>query len=218
MSQDLSLYHLTRPNKTEQQKPAALFLFHGYGSNEGDLFTLADQLPDELFIISVRAPRPLEPVGHAWYSIYFDTSSGKFNDTEEAIEARDLIAKFIAEATEAYNLDAKNITLLGFSQGCILSLATVLSYPGIAKNVIGLSGYIDPAMLASGYENNDYSALNVYVSHGSVDQVIPVEWAQETPKLLAKVGIETKLHEYPVGHDLCPQNFYDFRDWLVDKI
>lgn len=219
MSQEsLSLHHITKPAVTTKPKPAALFLFHGYGSDENDLFSFASELPEELYIISVRAPQPMQPYGNAWYTIHWDGPDGKFNDTEEAIQSRDAIANFVREATECYNLDANNITLLGFSQGCILSLATAISYPNLAKNVIGLSGYIDPEMLMPGYDNGDFTNLNIFISHGSVDQVIPIEWAQKTPAFLKKIGIESKLHEYPVGHGVAPQNFYDLKEWLMERM
>lgn len=214
----LSLFHVTRPAKTNIEKPNALFLFHGYGSDENDLFSFAAELPEDLFIISVRAPMPMQPYGNAWYTIHWDGPDGKFNDTKEAIQSRDLIVKFIKEATETYNLNPSTISLLGFSQGCILSLAVALSYPKLAKNVIGLSGYIDPEMLQSGYETADFSSLNIFVSHGTVDQVIPVEWAEKTPAFLKKLGIKTELKKYPVGHGVAPQNFYDFKEWLVEKV
>lgn len=215
---ELSLHHITRPAKTTKEKPDALFLFHGYGSDENDLFSFASELPEELFIISVRAPIAMQPYGNAWYSIHWDNTNGKFNDTEEAISARNLIAKFVTEAIEKYNLNPNTISLLGFSQGCILSLAVALSYPNLAKNIIGLSGYIDPEMIQSGYEKADFLKLNVFVSHGTVDQVIPVEWARKTPAFLNKLGIETKLKEYPVGHGVAPQNFYDFKEWLLNNL
>ena len=218
MNKTLSLHHITKPAVSSKEKPAALFMFHGYGSDENDLFSFASELPEELFIISVRAPRPMQPQGNSWYTIHWDGPDGKFNDVPEAIESRDAIANFIKEATEAYCLDPNNITLLGFSQGCILSLATAISYPNLAKNVIGLSGYIDPDMLMPGYENQDFSNLNIFVSHGTVDQVIPVEWAQKTPPFLNNIGIQTTLHEYPVGHGVAPQNFYDLKEWLLSNI
>ncbi|WP_010520998.1 alpha/beta hydrolase [Aquimarina agarivorans] len=218
MTKELSLHHITKAANSTKDKPAALFMFHGYGSDENDLFSFSAELPEELFIISVRAPQPMQPYGNAWYTIHWDGSNGKFNDTDEAIASRDKIAAFIKEAIEAYNLDAANITLLGFSQGCILSLATALSYPTLAKNVIGLSGYIDPDMLIAGYETADFSNLNIFISHGTVDQVIPIEWAQKTPEFLNKLGFNITLKEYPVGHGVAPQNFYDLKVWLQKHI
>ncbi len=215
---NLSLHHITRPAKTENKQANGLFLFHGYGSDENDLFSFASELPDDLFIISVRAPMPMQPQGNAWYTIHWDGPDGKFNDSEEAIQSRDAIAKFVQEATEAYNLNPNTISLLGFSQGCILSLAVALSYPKLAKNIIGLSGYIDPEMLRAGYESADFSSLNIFVSHGSVDQVIPLQWAEKTPAFLQKLGIETELKTYPVGHGVAPQNFYDFKEWLLKQL
>lgn len=218
MPESLSLFHITRPSTITDQKPPAIILLHGYGSNEEDLFSFASELPTELFVISVRAPQPMQPYGNAWYTIHWDTTNGKFNDIDEAIASRDLIAKFVSEAIQAYNLDANNITLLGFSQGCILSLATAISYPTLAKNVIGLSGYLDPEMLQPGYENADFKRLNIFLSHGNVDQVIPVEWARKTPEFLKTIGINTELKEYPVGHGVAPQNFYDLKQWLSTRI
>ena len=93
--ENLSLTHLIRkPNVASEKAPLAILL-HGYGSNEEDLFGFAEELPDELFIISVRAPLPLQPYGHAWYAIFWDNSTGKFSDDEQAKKSRDMIANFI---------------------------------------------------------------------------------------------------------------------------
>ena len=107
--------------------------------------------------------------------------------------------------------------MIGFSQGCILSYALALSYPNKIKRVIALSGYINEGILKENYEKNDFSQLSIYASHGLVDQVIPVEWAQKAPELLEKLGVDHKYSEYPVGHGVAPQNFYDFKAWLERK-
>ncbi len=214
----LSLHHIIKESKIKSEKKPVLFMFHGYGSDENDLFSFAEELPEELFIISVRAPYPMQPYGNAWYAIYFDAAQGKFSDDKQAILSRDKIANFIDEAVQAYNLDSDNVTLLGFSQGTILSYAVALSYPEKIKNVIGLSGYLNQDILKEGYEKNDFSNLNVYSSHGSVDQVIPIEWARKIPESLSKLGIKTSLNEFAVGHGVAPQNFYQFKDWLIKNI
>lgn len=192
-------------------------MLHGYGSNEEDLFSFAPELPKELCIISIRAPYNLDGYGFAWYAINFDAEFGKWSDDNQAITSREKIVLFIEEACKAYHLDKDNVTLLGFSQGTILSYAVALSYPERIKNVIALSGYINKKIVMPGYEAKDYSNLKIYASHGSVDQVIPVEWAQKVPELLTSLKIDFVYEEFPVGHGVAPQNFYAFQKWLQDK-
>jgi phospholipase/carboxylesterase len=214
----LSLYHIIRPSVIEDRRPPVIFLFHGYGSNEEDLFSFASELPSECFIISARAPNPLPPFGNAWYEINFDAKHGKWSDEEQAMASRNKIVNFIEEACEAYQLDKDNVTLLGFSQGTVLCYAVALSFPDKVKNVVALSGYIDENILEKNYTQKDHKNLNIYASHGQVDQVIPSEWAQKAPILLKKLGIKHKYEEFPVGHGVSAENFYSFRKWLEENI
>ncbi|WP_298315824.1 alpha/beta fold hydrolase [uncultured Aquimarina sp.] len=210
----LSLHHIIKEPTVKKDKTPVLFMFHGYGSDENDLFSFSSELQDELFVISVRAPYPMQPYGNAWYAIYFDAAQGKFSDDKQAIESRDKISNFIDEAVAAYDLDTDNVTLLGFSQGTILSYAVALSYPEKVKNIVALSGYLNEDILKENYADNDFSKLNLYCSHGSVDQVIPIDWARKAPLKLAELGIQTSLNEFPVGHGVDPRNFYQFKEWL----
>jgi len=132
--------------------------------------------------------------------------------------SRNKIVNFIEEACEAYQLDKDNVTLLGFSQGTVLSYAVALSFPDKVKNVVALSGYIDENILEKNYTQKDHENLNIYASHGQVDQVIPSEWAQKAPILLKKLGIKHKYEEFPVGHGVSAENFYSFRKWLEENI
>jgi phospholipase/carboxylesterase len=213
----LSLEHLIRPSSLKEGKPPVLFMFHGYGSNEEDLFSFAPELQLEFCVISVRAPYPMEPFGNAWYAINFDAKKGKWSDDEQAKTSRDKIVLFIDEACQAYGLDSDNITLLGFSQGTILSYAVGLSYPEKIKNVVALSGYINESILTADYAEKSHKDLKIYASHGQVDQVIPPEWAQRAPEFLSNLDIEHVYEEFPVGHGVAPQNFYAFKKWLEDK-
>ncbi|WP_452226968.1 alpha/beta hydrolase [Lacinutrix cladophorae] len=216
-TQNLSLYHIIRQSSLKENAPL-LILFHGYGSDENDLFSFASELPEELFIISVRAPQAMQPYGNAWYTINFDATGAKWSDDEEAKASRDLIAKFIDEATATYPVNKDNVSLLGFSQGTILSYAVALTYPEKVKNIIALSGYVNPAILPENVAIKDYSNLNFYCSHGSVDQVIPVDWARKAPIFLKSLNIKHEYSEFPVGHGVAPQNFYALKAWLATKI
>ena len=213
----LSLHHVIRKSTLTENAPL-LIMMHGYGSDENDLFSFASELPEELFIISVKAPHPMQPYGNAWYAINFDADKGKWSDNEEAIESRDLIATFIDEAVTTYPVNKNNVSLLGFSQGTILSYAVALTYPEKVKNIIALSGYINKDIFPQAIENRDYSKLDFYCSHGSSDQVIPVNWARLTPPILDSLNITYKYSEFPVGHGVAPQNFYELKDWLIERI
>ena len=214
----LSLEHIIRPSSLTNQKPPVLFMLHGYGSNEEDLFSFAPELPEELCIIAVRAPYILQPYGYAWYAINFDADKGKWSDDDQAIESRDKITDFIDEACTTYGLDETNVNLLGFSQGTILSYAVALSYPEKVKNIIALSGYINKSILRDGYKENDFKNLDFYCSHGDMDQVIPVEWARKAPETLKNLGIKHVYEEFPVGHGVAPQNFYSLKKWISNKV
>lgn len=211
---DLSLYHLVREPKIKQEKNPLLLLLHGYGSNEEDLFSFAAQLPDEYFIVSARAPYSLPPYGNAWYAITFDSDMNKFSDDKQAIESRDLIIKFIDELIVAYPIDKDNVTLLGFSQGSILSYAVALTHPEKIKRVAALSGYLNMDIVGKSLHAEDVTKVKFFISHGVVDQVIPVEWARKAPEFLKNLELDVEYHEYNSGHGVAPQNFYDLVDWL----
>lgn len=214
---NLSLYHLVREPKIKLDKNPLILLLHGYGSNEQDLFSFASELPEEYFIISARAPYDLQYGSYAWYAINFDADENKFSDHEQAKTSRDLIAGFIDELIENYPIDKENITLIGFSQGTILSYAVGLSYPQKVQRIIALSGYLNEEIIKDHFQENDFSNLKMFISHGTVDQVIPVDWAKKAPGILEKLGIKTVYKEYPVGHGVAPQNFFDLKNWLESK-
>ncbi len=213
----LSLHHIIRKSSLTENAPL-LIMMHGYGSDENDLFSFASELPKELFIISVRAPYPMQPSGNAWYAINFDADQGKWNDNEQARESRNLISMFIDEVIETYPINKSNISLLGFSQGSILSYAVALKYPEKIKNIIALSGYVNQDILPEDLNPKDYTHLDFYCSHGSVDQVIPVDWARQTTPFLSSLNIKHQYSEFPVGHGVAPQNFYELKDWLSKRI
>lgn len=210
----LSLFHLVREPKIKKEKNPLLLLLHGYGSNEADLFSFASELPDEYYVVSARAPYDLQYGSYAWYAINFDAGENKFSDIEQAIQSRDLIATFIDELLATYPIDSEQVTIIGFSQGSILSYAVALSFPEKIKQVVAMSGYINPEMAVEHFAGNDFSNLRIFASHGTVDQVIPVDWARKVKPFLDHLKIENIYKEYPVGHGVSPQNFFDFKSWL----
>ena len=125
----LSLKYLIKKPQSETEKAPLILLLHGYGSNAEDLFSFVGELPENAIIVSAQAPYDLQYGSYAWYAIDFDADENKFSDLNQARISRDLIAIFIDELLQNYAIDKDQVTLIGFSQGTILSYAVALSYP-----------------------------------------------------------------------------------------
>jgi phospholipase/carboxylesterase len=214
---NLSLEYKIREPKVILDKNPLLLLLHGYGSNEADLFSFATELPEEYYIISARAPYDLQYGSYAWYAINFDADQNKFSDNDQARISRDAVAYFIDELVTNYPIDINDVNLVGFSQGSILSYAVALSYPEKINKIVAMSGYLNLEIVADDYLKNNLNTLKIFASHGTVDQVIPIDWARKTPGILEKLGVATTYKEYPVGHGVAPQNFHDFKNWLIEN-
>ena len=208
-------YKIKEPKIILDKNPL-LLLLHGYGSNEEDLFSFARELPDTYFVVSARAPYDMQYGSYAWYAIDFDADENKFSNIEQAKISRDAVAEFIDELKNTYPIDAENVTLIGFSQGTILSYAIALSYPEKVQKVVAMSGYLNQEMCTDDYLKNNLSQLKIFLSHGTVDQVVPVEWGRKAKPFLDNLGVATVYKEYAnIGHGVCPQNFHDFKEWLT---
>jgi phospholipase/carboxylesterase len=157
----------------------------------------------------------LPPYGHAWYAIDFTADEKKISDLPQARSSRDRIAAFIDELPAAYPIDPSDITLIGFSQGAILSYALAFSYPEKIRRVAAMSGCLDADIVSEGHNSRDFSKLRFFVSHGVADQVVPVQWERDNSiPFLERHHIDFIYKEYPIGHGVSPQNFYDLMAWL----
>ena len=188
-------------------------LIHGYGSNEEDLFSFVQDLPPHAHIVSVRARYDLVYGGYAWYDINF-VNNEKWMDEEQAIESRNKLVEFIDTIVQQEKLDDKNVTLMGFSQGAILSYAISLNHPEKIKNVAILSGYPEHKIIGKIDASNDFSNLNFFVSHGTDDVVLPIDLGRMGDGFLNDLNIKHEYHEYRSGHGIVPQNYFDLMDWI----
>ena len=202
--------------KLPAKNPPLLILLHGYGSNELDLFSFADELPETLVIVSLRAPYEMGHGGYAWYDINLDSKNNKFSDLNQARKSLQKITTTIDYIKTKHNTNPNNTFLLGFSQGAILSYALSFNFPNKIEHVIALSGYLNSELIPK--ENPKKIHTDYYISHGAVDQVIPVEWARKAGPFLDSKGLKNEYSEYPVGHGVAPQNFFSFKKWIENRL
>jgi phospholipase/carboxylesterase len=215
-TEDLPLVHRSRPGTVESDAPAAV-LVHGRGTNERDLLPLAAQLPEELHVLSVRAPRQMRgPDSYTWYDL--DLSGGGLHasqpDPEGFRRSLDLLEAFVDAATETYDLDPDRIGLLGFSQGAIMSLSALLERPEAYRWIVALNGY-----LAESHHDDAGNADGkpVFIGCGSADRVIPPARAEAAAETLETGGANVRFETYDVGHGTTPVEVTDLVTWLEGR-
>ena len=202
------------PIETSENSPI-LFLIHGYGSYEGDLFSFAQYLPKNYHIIALRAPIVLAEGSYAWYTITFDEDMNKWSNDEEGIQSRDLIISNIEHHLKRLNSSKKNVDLLGFSQGAILSWSLGMSYPKSINRIMALSGFYNPKLDQESSESK--ADLKCFSSHGIIDPVIPVAHTRIGIDSLREKGVSVAYKEYDAPHTISTDNFRDLLQWLQSK-
>jgi phospholipase/carboxylesterase len=205
------IFHLVQKSNREDKSPL-IVLLHGYGSNEKDLFSFKEFLPNDATIVSFRAPLELFQNMYAWYQIYFENNVKSF-DEKSAFSSKDLIIEKIKQISKDYNCDDERITLIGFSQGAILGFSVALMNNNLIKNLVALSGYVEEKII-------DFSSIsfpNIYISHGINDNVIPHLDSKKTLQILNKNKINYDYYEFNQGHGVNMDNLNSFLKWIKDK-
>ena len=172
----------------------AVILCHGYGGDGKDISILAGYwrtyLPDTIFICP-DAPETCEasPTGFQWFDL---TDQDPEQILSKSLVAENKLNKLIDEVKESYNLLANKIIIGGFSQGSMISLQTGIKRKDKINSILGYSGKIIDLKHLS---KNIVSRPNIFLMHGDIDQVVPVDGLLEAKNFFNKNNyeIETKI-------------------------
>jgi len=192
-----------RPALAEPE--GAVVLVHGRGANERDLLPLADRLdPDgRLHWYLPRGPLSLPPGGAHWYAV------PRVGHPDPASFAEGFAA--LAGFLDA--LPDERLAIAGFSQGAVMSFAVGLGggRPRPAA-VLSLSGFIPEV---AGWElDGERPFPPVAIGHGTLDRVIPVEFARSARTRLEAAGAEVLYRESPIDHTVDPAFLDELAPWL----
>ncbi|MDF3047509.1 MAG: phospholipase [Candidatus Midichloriaceae bacterium] len=164
-------------------------LIHGYGSNAKDLISIAPDLADSLedaIFVSPNAPFRFEgglPNAYQWYSL-LDRSIEPM--LEGYANAKPILHKFIEDRIYEYSLSFADVTLIGFSQGGMMTLHYGSESEQKLKGIISFSGYIlDDGTFGSKVK----SKPNTLVCHGDLDMVVPFESYQYALKKMQQLKL-----------------------------
>lgn len=212
LQKDMVLQYLVREPATKTATSPVIILLHGYGSNEADLFSLADQMPPDAIVLCPRAPIDINADGHAWYPITRPNAGS--SDPAAPERARQLILNFIAQAAKKYNTPASRIYLMGFSQGAIMSYNIALTQPDKVKGIVVMSGRLMEEIKSKVAKPEQVNKVSIFIAHGTEDQVLPISCGRDAHKYLDDKKIKNDYHEYKMVHTISNEELRDVQLWL----
>lgn len=211
---ELILKYKFRAPLTETENPGLLILLHGVGSNEDDLFSFASLLPEDMVIISARAPYTLRSNGYAWFDVQFSAGTSIIN-AEQAEKSRVVLNLFVNQLSERFQINKDRIYLGGFSQGGIMAYSVGLTFPQKFAGIFCLSGRILKEVRPLIKPSPELKKLKVFIAHGTGDQVLSFDYAHEAVDYLQELEITPEYHEYPMSHLIEQREIDDLNKWLL---
>lgn len=208
-----SLHYLVKQPKVKSNKPPLVILLHGVGSNEKNMFSLADKFPDDFKVISVRGPLKFGEDSYAWFQVQFG-ANGPVINPEQAENSRKEIIKFIDDLSSVEEFDQNQVYLLGFSQGGIMSYSVALTAPEKVKGIAVMSGRLLKEIRPSVVSEDRLKKLRIFISHGKQDPVLHYPYAEEAATYLNSKGLKPELHTYNEVHTINAQMLTDVVKWL----
>jgi len=189
----------------------ALVLFHGRGADEHDLSPLLDALDPERRLVGAtpRGPLSLPPGGAHWYALggIGTPEATTFLASSEAASA------WLDGFLSAAGLGHERLVVGGFSQGGVMaySLALGAGRPRPAA-IIALSSFIPQV---EGFQLDLAPPLPpVAIGHGTLDNVIGVEWGRRARALLEQAGTDVLYRETPMFHQIDPDFIRTLSGWI----
>jgi phospholipase/carboxylesterase len=213
----MTLAYLIRSPQQPVTAPPLILLLHGVGSNERDLFDLAQFLEPQALVVSARAPNELGPNSFAWYPVEF-TATGPVIDAGAAEDSRLRLLRFIDDLIVAHGVDPKRMYLMGFSQGAIMSLAVALTQPEKVAGVIAMSGRLLAEIKPKIAEADRLRDLSILMTHGLHDPVIPIKDARAANEYLSRLPVQLTYREYSMGHQITAECLKDIAAWLKGQL
>jgi len=197
---DLTLFLPVSKNKPKH----IVVLCHGYGGDGKDIGVLANNwrrfLPEAAFFCP-NAPEvcAINPNGYQWFDL---TKEDKEIILDKSLAAEKKLNNFLDQILDNFQLDTKNLALVGFSQGCMINIQTALKKKDQINCLLGYSGKIINKQHLS---DKIVSKPKIFLMHGEQDSIVLPSYLLEAKEFFVQHGlkIKTKLfknceHKIPV--------------------
>jgi phospholipase/carboxylesterase len=193
-------------------------LLHGFGANMQDLASLAPYIDDTGYVYAFpNAPFEVQLgpgyTGYSW-------ATGRPGMSQPLVDTSDvdaMLETFMQEVTSEAGAAAGKAVLGGFSQGGGLTLRFGLPRPETFAGLAVLSGFFrDQEAVEKRLPAERKQRL--FVAHGTVDNVVAIEGGRGTKTFLEGAGYDFEYHEYPIAHEISPDEIADLKRWLHETL
>jgi phospholipase/carboxylesterase len=171
----------------------AIILLHGYGGDGKNISMLTVSwkrfLPNTIFLCpDGHEICPINPSGFQWFDL---TKDDPEYILKESSKAEKKLHQFISEVKNKYKLNNSQICLLGFSQGCMMSINLGLTSNKNYNCVVGFSGkIIDKDDLLK----RKKSSTKMLLLHGDLDEVVEPINLLEAKDFLVRNNVEVEIN------------------------
>ncbi len=195
---------------------------HGLGADGHDFEPMVPELKlkPELNIRFIFPHAPMIPVTinqgfvmRAWYDIKSDRIASE--PDEAGIRQSAALVDQIIEEQIAAGIAADRIVLAGFSQGGAIVLQAGLRQTKSLAGIMALSTYLPLAEKLADEKTEANQDIPIFLVHGAIDQVIPIDLAYSTRGQLEKAGYAPEWREYEhMPHSVSLDEINHISDWL----
>ena len=188
-SYDLDVTSIFPLSKSKPRQ--AIILCHGYGGDGKDISALAINwqrfLPDTIFLCP-NAPEvcSVNPQGYQWFDL---TSEKDEIILEKSLVAEEKLSIFLDQVFNNFKIEANNLALVGFSQGCMISIQVGLKKKEQINCIVGYSGKVINKKHLSG---NIKSKPKIFLMHGENDTIVSPTSLLEAKEYLSNLGLKIK--------------------------
>jgi phospholipase/carboxylesterase len=189
-----------------------LLLLHGWMGDENSMWIFTRHFPAEYWIITPRAPNVAQQGGYSWRAPAPRGSWPTIDLFRPSIAA---LLEFLEHFANANNLDASTVDVAGFSQGGALTFTLGALHPARVQKMGILAGFAPEAaeqILTPGLLNGK----NIFLAHGTLDEMVPIAMARRTIQLLEAAGAQVTYSESEVAHKLSAEGLKALENYLVD--
>jgi len=209
----------------EQPANAAVVWLHGLGADGGDFVPIVPELrlPPAIRARFVFPHAPVRPITinggmrmRGWYDILSLTRADQ--QDEAGILASAAAVQELIEAQADAGIPRQRIVLAGFSQGGAIALHTGLRQREALAGILALSTYLPLHTRILGELTAAGRATPILMCHGLYDNVLPVALGSSSRDGLRQLGCAVEWRDYPVQHQVCPEEIADIATWLKGRL